>query len=190
MPVRVERFVEKHFKLGGVRYETLPASVLGCTIFEAGEVREIAVSRSLCDDPSKVAERRLRTTLAHEAGHGLLHATLFRERYEPSLFDGSEAVQKDKILCRDGEAAARYNGNWWEVQANMMIGALLLPKSLVQEVVGPHTTESVLGASDLPAEKRYAVSRELAEVFDVNPVVAQIRLETLLPLARSDQLTL
>jgi len=187
-PVRVERFVEKHFDLG-VEYDTLAAGVLGCTVFEDGRVRRIVVSRLLDEDPSRVAERRLRTTLAHEAGHGLMHAALFTDSYEPSLFDSSKDVQGERVLCRDGEAGSRYNGKWWEVQANMMIGPLLLPKPLALEALKGLTIESGLGVRMLPPEKRHAAYLELAEVFNVNPVVAEIRLEALFPLASKDQLT-
>lgn len=189
-PIRVERFVEKHFRLGGVSYELLPPSVLGCTVFEAGGVQAIVVSRSLCDDPSKVAERRIWSTLAHEAGHGLLHALLFHEVYTPSLFDGSEDVQKDKVFCREGEAVSgTYSGKWWELQANMMIGSLLLPKPLVYEVVEPFTQKSALGQPRLPSGDRQLAALELADVFDVNPVVARIRLDNLFPQSQTEQLT-
>lgn len=189
-PVRVERFVEKHFTLG-VEYKALPAGVLGCTVFEDGRVRRIVVAKRLDEDPSRVAERRLRTTLAHEAGHGLMHAALFNDSYEPSLFDSSQDVQGEKVLCRDGEAGgSRYDGKWWEVQANMMIGPLLLPKTLALDALEGFTLESELGVRVLPAEKRHAAYLELADIFNVNPVVAEIRLEGLFPRASTDQLTL
>ena len=188
-PVRVERFVEKQFSLA-VESEPLAVGVLGCTVFEDGRVSRIVVSKRLDDDPSDVAQRRLRTTLAHEAGHGLMHGALFNESYEPTLFDSSEDVQGEKVLCRDGEAGSRYNGKWWEVQANMMIGALLLPKPLAFEALRTFTIESGLGVRLMPAAKRHAAYLELADVFNVNPVVAEIRLEALFPLASTNQLTL
>ncbi len=188
-PVRIERFVEKQFSLA-VESEPLAAGVLGCTVFEDGRVRRIVVSKHLDEDPSRVAERRLRTTLAHEAGHGLMHGALFNDSYEASLFDSSEDVQGEKVLCRDGEAGSRYNGKWWEVQANMMIGPLLLPKLLVIEALVGFTVESGLGVRVMPAEKRHAAYLEIADIFNVNPVVAEIRLDAIFPLASTDQLTL
>jgi L-rhamnose mutarotase len=190
-PVRIERFVEKHFGLGAVTYDDLAPTVLGCTVFEGGEVREILVSRRLCDDPSKVAERRLFSTLAHEAGHGIMHASLFANPPEPSLFDGSRDVETDRMLCRDEAiASSRHRSRWWEVQANMMIGSLLLPAPLVHAAMAPFMEESVLGVRELAAAKRHAVSLALAELFDVNPIVAQIRLDGLYPAADAGQLTL
>jgi hypothetical protein len=72
----------------------------------------------------------------------------------------------------------------------MMIGALLLPKALFYDVVEPYTTECGLGIRKLVPDKRHVVYLELAEVFNVNPVVAELRLDALLPGADSDQLTL
>jgi hypothetical protein len=187
--VRIDRVVEKHFDLT-VEYEVLPSGVLGCTLFECGRVRRIVVSSQLDDDPSRVAERRLRTTLAHEAGHGLMHAMLFDEAQEASLFDGSDDVQKDKVLCRDGMVSGPHNGRWWEVQANMVIGPLLLPSRLAREVVEPFTSASGLGVRVLRPDLRHAASLELAAVFDVNPIVAQYRLDVLFPAAEAYQLTL
>lgn len=187
--VRIDRVVEKQFDLT-VEYEVLPSGVLGCTMFAGGRVHRIVVSSQLDDDPSRVAERRLRTTLAHEAGHGLMHSMLFDEAQEASLFDGSEDVQKDTVLCRDGMVGGPHNGRWWEVQANMVIGPLLLPRRLAREVVEPFTSASGLGVRVLRPDRRHAASLELAAVFDVNPIVAQYRLDVLFPAAEANQLTL
>src|SRR5436190_1237474 len=75
-PIRIDRFVEKRF---GVvpEYDELAAGILGLTKFSARGVVEIVVARSLDDENTVVAERRIRATIAHEAGHGLLHAHLF-----------------------------------------------------------------------------------------------------------------
>lgn len=74
--VRIDRFVEKHFKVVP-RYERLPEGVLGYTAFGKNGVASIVVSTSLDEEGGQVAERRIRTTLAHEGGHGLLHMHLF-----------------------------------------------------------------------------------------------------------------
>src|SRR5678810_720817 len=72
-PVRIERFVEKRFGLARVSYEELPATVLGYTQFSSAGVEAVFVSRALSEEGSRVAERRINSTLAHEAEHGLLH---------------------------------------------------------------------------------------------------------------------
>src|SRR5690242_11418149 len=98
-PIRIERFIEKRFGVSPV-YEELPADVLGFTIFNQHGVKEIVVSSALEDAEGTPSERRLRSTLAHEAGHGLMHAYLFALGVKPgSLFD--ETDSSPKILCRD-----------------------------------------------------------------------------------------
>src|SRR4051812_19135737 len=68
-PIRIDRFIEKRFGVQ-VFYDDLPAGVLGWTEFGDTGVQAIVVARWLADDDSRVAERRVSTTLAHEAGHG------------------------------------------------------------------------------------------------------------------------
>ena len=78
-PIRIERFVEKQFKTALI-YEDLGPGNLGCTVFNSsGTVEAIVVSRFLEEQNTIPARRRARSTVAHEAGHGLLHGTLFME---------------------------------------------------------------------------------------------------------------
>ena len=105
-------------------------------------------------------------------------------------------MEKPKVLCRDlpGIEAAgsrKYDGRWWEYQANSAIGALLLPRSLVQKAVDPLLIErGFLGAKVLESSKREEAVRTLTEAFDVNPAVARIRLEEIFPVSDERQLTL
>src|SRR5580692_3320093 len=138
--VRLDRFVEKRF---GVvpQYEDLPAGVLGFTKFTKKGVEAIVISAALDAEKGKVAARRVRTTLAHEAGHGLLHAYLFALDDKPlHLFD-EDSHADHKILCRDVQGDERqcraYDGRWWEFQANRAIGGLLCPKALVHDALKP-----------------------------------------------------
>jgi hypothetical protein len=101
--VRIERFVEKQFRTA-LRYEELGPDILGCTIFNSsGAVDAIVVSRSLEEQNTTPARRRVRSTVAHEAGHGLLHGSLFiGDNFVVSgadlfLFHGNK---KDRILER------------------------------------------------------------------------------------------
>ena len=94
-PIRIERFVEKQFKTA-LRYEDLGPDNLGCTIFNSlGAVEAILVSRSLEEQNTTPARRRVRSTVAHEAGHGLLHGSLFIEDNSPDLGENQR-----RILCR------------------------------------------------------------------------------------------
>jgi len=186
-PVRIDRFVEKRFGLS-VKYETLPVGVLGFTCFGRSGVVSIHISGVLAEDDTRSAERRINSTLAHEAGHGFLHSHLFAfAEGRLSLFDGDPDVTSMKILCREPEAKAGsrpYDGRWWEVQANMVIGPLLMPRSLVKKAIQPFVQkQGLLGIDDVDARMREDAISRLAEVFNVNPVVARIRLDDIFPKA-------
>ena len=195
-PVRIDRFIERRFNLQPT-YEDLPNGLLGFTLFGAKGVEKIVVTRSLDEEGTRPAERRLRATLAHEAGHGLLHAHLFVLGSRPdSLFGDGLATGAPKILCRDDAVPswptiAKPSYRWWEFQANMAMGALLLPKALVVKALHSHLEpQGMLGLPILSEGRRDPAVGELADIFDVNAVVVRIRLQTLFPDNSGSQLTL
>ena len=193
-PIRIDRFIEKRFNVVP-EYDDLPDGVLGYTKFGKRGVEAIVVAKALDTGGGKVAERRIRTTLAHEGGHGLLHAYLFAlQDMGASLFD-SEPKDKDKILCRDvpgeGSRQGGYDGRWSEYQANKAIGGLLLPKRLVGLALQPYMTPGgSIGVAILDQGRREKAVRALADIFDVNPVVARLRIDDLYPLGQGNQLML
>ena len=155
------------------------------------------LSRSLSEDGSRVAERRLNSTLAHEAGHMLLHGHLFvLERSRAPLFQEGLDATNQRILCRTDAVGAHrvgsagYDGQWWEYQANQMIGALLMPRPSLDEVLEPLlTSRGQLGLRTLEDERRDEAVQRLARVFDVNPAVARLRLDKILARPDGRQLT-
>lgn len=196
-PIRIERFIEKRFRVQP-RYDDLPDGVLGFTRFGSKGVEAIVVARVLADEGSRAAERRINTTLAHEAGHGLLHAHLFAlGALSPSLFGDAVDPAAPRILCRDdavsGTSATRtpYDGRWWEYQANRVIGALLLPKPLVRICLAPlAVSRGNLGQVTVDNSRRDEAVRLIADTFEVNPAVARIRLDEVLPAGNDRQLSL
>ena len=194
-PIRIDRFIEKRF---GVTpdYADLGKGILGLTKFGSNGVREVIVARALEDEGTKPAERRIRSTLAHEAGHGILHAHLFVLGYASQpLFGDYSNPAEPKVLCREipgegGVVRSGYDGKWWEFQANRMIGGLLMPKPLVATALEafliPHGT---LGIRRLDPERRDESVGALADTFDVNPAVAKIRVNKLYPDEDGHQLT-
>lgn len=194
-PVRIERFIERRFGLTPI-YEDLPGDVLGYTRFGDSGVHAIVVSRALSEEGTRTSERRLSATLGHEAGHGLLHAYLFAlSTYNQSLFNDAD-VNPTRILCRTERVLApavqaRYDGRWWEYQANRCMATLLLPRPLVVECVRPLARiEGIMETAVLPEVRRAEAVRQVAEVFEVNPVVARIRIGELYPEGSEQQMTL
>jgi len=155
------------------------------------------ISKTLSEEGGKVAERRINTTLAHEAGHGLLHTHLFVLGQKPrSLFGKDIDLNKPKILCRDNmiQGLRGFKGSnnpWWEIQANLVIGPLLMPKALVMTAIEPFCLKTGKLGWHVPDRGRQEDTvRTLSEIFDVNPIVARIRLESLFPSSQDLQLTL
>jgi hypothetical protein len=73
----------------------------------------------------------------------------------------------------------------------MAMGQLLMPAPLVREAAIPYLEAAGnLGVVMLPEESLEISARALAEVFDVNPVVARLRLEKLYKVERSGQMML
>jgi hypothetical protein len=183
-PVRIDRFIEKRFSVTP-SYEELPTGILGLTRFNSQGVAAIVVAEALDTENSVVAERRIRTTLAHEAGHALFHTYLFVLAPRTPLFGDSTDPNQPKVLCRegaDGATQGRYNGQWWEYQANCAIGGLLLPGRLVRKALEQYfVTTGTLGLMSFDHSRLEHATRTLAEVFDVNPVVARIRIKQLYP---------
>lgn len=197
-PIRIERFLEKKFGLSP-EYDDLPEGVLGYTKFGLDGPEKVVLSASLSEMGSKTSERRIATTLAHEAGHILFHAELFKNHFQKPTMnqfyidlepqpDGTRAV-----LCRDIPGASgkseNYSGRWWEHQANKAIGALLMPCGLLEKTVAPffEATKRQRTISEMPyleTKKREAAILRLSEVFDVNPVVAKIRLGEIYPVSK------
>lgn len=177
-PVEIESFIEGY--LGAqIVYEDMDDGVLGFAVFDGdGSTRFVGAARGLFDGGNSGA-RRVRSTLAHEAGHGILHGRLFvAAEVSNSLLVGNYDHQARRIMCRDSDLrAVGYDGRWWEWQANQAIGGFLIPRRLLERSVRPLlTTAGTLGVPTLPKKNRDTAIRAVAAAFDVNPVVAGIRL--------------
>ena len=177
-PVRIDRFIEKRFRITP-RSEDLPSDVLGYTVFSCAGMAEMVISRWMEEDDRLSSQRRVRTTFAHEAGHGLLHAPLFAIDDLQPAFPGAEDVEGTRILCREPSAVrSGYDGRWWEFQANRAMASLLLPRQHVRTVLEPFlVNEGGFGLTVLDESRREEAVRQVAETFDVNPAVARIRIE-------------
>jgi hypothetical protein len=184
--IRIDRFIEKRFGVSH-EYDELLQGILGYTEFGPNGVVKVVIARFLDEDGSQISERRINTTLGHEAGHGLLHAYLFALGEIPQgLFDNQEG-NKPRILCRNvagttTNSTSTYRGQWWEHQANLAMGALLLPRGLVEQVLAPILiVTGGLGRKTLTDTGREQSVICLSKVFEVNPIVAKIRLQELYP---------
>lgn len=186
-PVRIDRFVEKHFRVEVRATEMKPGPMGAIRFDEAGKVLGVFVSREIEGDTSAAGRRRFRSTVGHEAGHGLLHTRLFAEKLltESSQYDfeagaGGEArVRRDGFLCRPEEGANRpaRRYEWWEFKANMAMSCLLLPWKLIAAAAEPFRVRYADAAPSARDQMAESATAELAETFDVNPVMIRYRLK-------------
>jgi hypothetical protein len=91
-----------------------------------------------------------------------------------------------RILCRSEdilvEAQRSYRGRWWEFQANQAIGSLLLPRSLMNAFLDQSGIKfDSSGNRILTSVQRESLAKKAATIFDVNPIIARIRLDPLFP---------
>jgi len=182
-PIRIERFIFLHFGIEE-EFESLPEHIMGCAKFTRQGLKRIIINRQLAEQDDMVSKFRVRSTLAHEAGHGLFHTDLFVEKLnvesagqlfgeEAGIFD---SVTKDGFLCRaEGGMQSVPKFEWWEYQANLAMAALLLPKNLLVEAARAELPRVLSGPGSF--EDRVAeAERQLSTLFTVSRRMVSIRL--------------
>lgn len=199
--VDVEAFVERHLGAQFDQYASLPPEVLGQTDFRVGASPLIMVNADLTgaaldDDESPLGVRgRWRATVAHEACHVLFHRCLFNlDPRQRSLFpdeeDPPETAQRLQRCLKRDVVHGRAGSDWREVQANMGMAALLMPRSVFADVSRQELTR--LGRDRVVADTREAeaLAGSLATAFQVSRQAARIRLKTLEVVGTPGQTTL
>lgn len=197
-PVPIDRLVEEMFGFNET-YERLERGVLGEIHFSIEE-RPVAIrlARRLGDlrSSARWLEQERRGTLAHECAHGIAHSKLFADslRRERAPLLRGFADEQTYIACRERDLAlghVRPAANsvaeiWLEWEANYLMGALLLPRHLVLQLVSPW----IVGAPDgiapqyLPATRQHTAIVAMADTFDVAFDLAARRLAVLIPAIR------
>ncbi len=197
-PVLIDRLVEEMFGFNET-YESLDRGILG-EIHFGMEDRPVAIriARRLGDlnlSISDGVDQERRVTIAHECGHGIAHSKLFADslrRERAPLLPGF-ANGQIHIACRERDLAvgARPAANstverWLEWEANYLMGALLLPRHLLLELISPWLAGTADGISPryLPAPRRHAAITATADTFNVTLALAAQRLALIVPAAR------
>jgi hypothetical protein len=115
------------------------------------------------------------------------------EANSPNLSNGADGKNRRLILCRSEDVLVdtqrSYAGRWWEFQANQAMGSLLLPSPLMhafleQSGINPAS----FGNGTLTPSERESLAKEAAVIFDVNPVVVRIRLDSLFSQKKNHQI--
>jgi hypothetical protein len=170
--VAVERYCELRWRFTE-DYRDLPPGVLGCAAFSESGIKGIGISRTLAEDSSRIGVVRTRSTLAHEIGHGELHSAAYaaKLRYDREQGErfGATPDETANILCREDQINRPRREEWWEIQANQFMVALLMPPHLLRKVVeGWMPPGNDYRPPPCPLEDR------IASIFEVGKQMARI----------------
>lgn len=187
--IDLERFIERHLGASLDQYAELDAGTLGLTQFFQGKPPHICINKDLTgcavdDGISPPGIRgRWRATLAHEAGHVVLHRSLFEFAAGTlDLFDvntESDTTAPSLQRCLKPNLSYRGVSDWREFQANQAMAALLMPRSFFLQVARIEIGAAFPDHDRVPAGSEVRIAAALAERLDVSKQAARIRLETL-----------
>ncbi|WP_173198057.1 ImmA/IrrE family metallo-endopeptidase [Geobacter sp. SVR] len=159
-PFDVHRFVDTKLEdLTGVvpvYSRDLPPEIYGLT--DSSENR-LEIQETLAEDPFQ--EKFFRSTLAHEAGHCIIHVPQLRKINRGHVFrqakeDGAEGGVK---LYRKDDIPLYCNPEW---QAFRFAGALLIPEGPLRMMLASNASTS-----------------EIADTFNIHPAFLRSRMKAL-----------
>lgn len=185
-PVNIVDFLELYLQVHLDQHADLPSDVLGVTFNQPGKGLRVEINRDLTcaaeEDNSPLAIKgRWRATLGHESAHVVFHRTdLEASAHQQTFFDteliADTMLPRQVCLKRD---FGRINGfNRREIQANLGMAALLMPRSIF-EPAARQIAEAIKSPKHLPEQRLITMALHLAELFEVSKTAARIRIETL-----------
>ena len=141
--VDLESLLEIHLGVKLDVHAVLDDDELGVTEFVGGKKPLVSINKDLTsraeteEAPSGILGR-WRATMAHEAGHVVLHRALVEVQFEQGSFFAETTKERGSSLFRclkRDVSFRRGNYDWKEVQANRGMGALLMPARVFRELV-------------------------------------------------------
>jgi Zn-dependent peptidase ImmA (M78 family) len=140
----------------------------------SAKARTVIIDNNLLEENQ---ERRYRYTMGHEAGHDIFHRDYFTySQYQHCLFD---SMHEPLIQCRAVPVNGRTKplSEWtdkdsMEWQSNYLSSALLMPRSMVKELVEALDLHHYFFGND-------AYIQGVAKVFNVSCQAAEYRLKEL-----------
>ena len=141
--VDLESLLEIHLGVKLDVHAVLDDDVLGVTEFLGGRKPLVSInkhltSRAEIEEAPNRTLGRWRATMAHEAGHVVLHQALVEVPFEQGTFfvDTTRDSGSSLFRCLKRDVSfSRGNYDWKEVQANRGMAALLMPAKVFRELV-------------------------------------------------------
>jgi hypothetical protein len=187
--VDIERFVETYLKTQFDAYADLPADVLGQTDFRVGAKPHVMINKDLTrsaldDDDSPLGLKgRWRATVAHEGSHVIYHKGLFNlDPGQGSLFTDDPVSDEPKTMqrCLKRDVVhGRHGSDWREVQANMGMAALLMPRPVFVAIFQASLAKLGCNGAKEDSTEANLLAGTLAKTFEVSRQAAAIRMKTL-----------
>lgn len=177
-PINIELLIDKLFPCS-YQFVRLPPRLMGRIIFGPVGPHLIELQRSLDQPYNQLLNRRCRSTIGHECGHGVLHSHLFSQLWNAQNGETErrwKSVLNDKSLHLDEARRHPNDENWFEYQANRMMASLLLPIHSIIAQIGEDYLEPDRHRR-LTLGDRRQLSLQIARAFDVSPTLALHRLE-------------
>lgn len=157
--------LEKEVESLDVYFEFEEEETWGETLFRAGRIPEVRISRRLSENAR--FENPYRTTLTHEFGHVHFHGFLFEmgSRQE-KLFSSESHHGGDLGTCRRSGIESPRKYDWAEWQAAYASGAILMPRTALKRMVATlsHTGVIALDALAPAVSAHFRVSVDAARV--------------------------
>jgi Zn-dependent peptidase ImmA (M78 family) len=148
--------------------------VEGVTEFRRGCKPRVLIATDLSDDERR--QNRFRTTLTHEYGHVHFHTYLW-ELNQPANDLLRQRQHCDKVICKRESILDAAQTDWMEWQAGYVCGAILMPKSAVQQLCREYVeAKNLYGAVSLQTPHAPALINMTAEAFSVSEDAARVRL--------------
>ena len=190
--VDLQSLLEIHLGVKLDVHAVLDDGVLGVTEFLGGKKPLVSINRNLTSTaetegaPSGILGR-WRATMAHEAGHVVLHRALVEVPFEQGSFFTKTTKEPGRSLfrCLKRDVSFRRGSyDWKEVQANRGMAALLMPARVCQEIVmdivkADKSDDLCLKMPEAGSTEFSDLVLDLSKRCQVSQEAARIRLESL-----------
>jgi hypothetical protein len=151
--------------------------VEGVTEFTLGKKPTVKISEKLSGDDRY--KNRLRTTLTHEYGHVRFHGYLWE--IEPPQRDFLKGrPNANKQICKRDDILTANQYDWMEWQAGYICGAILMPVTHVNRIVGAYLeNQNIFGSVAFESPHGLHLIEEIKAAFEVSADAARVRLAKL-----------